>query len=94
MISKKIPKSAKYSKRDVAYGTKVEMEHTKDRKTARGIAIQHLNEHVTYYRVLPAAESVMTMMEHKHPPAPKRRKRQARPANLNTWVPKIQIPRF
>lgn len=70
---RRIPKDKKVDPRWLAVGTKTEMEHTKDRKVARQIATQHLIEHPTYYRVLPAAEQTMGMLENKRPPVKKRR---------------------
>lgn len=54
--------------RYLAIGTKIEMEHTRDRATARKIATDHLLEHKTYYQVLPAAEQFMGILENKKPP--------------------------
>ena len=73
-VSTRIPKNAKYSKADIIAGTKHELEHTRDRKEAKRIAIQHLNEHYTYYRVLPMAEQVMNIRENR--PAMKVKKRR------------------
>ena len=75
MESSKIPKNAKYSMQDVRLGTSIEMEHTRDRHVARGIAVQHLNEHFRYYRVLPMAEQFMGVIENKPLPKPRHRKR-------------------
>ena len=75
MYSTKIPKNHKYTLQDVAIGTKIEMEHTRDRRVARGISVQHLNEHSTYYRVLPMAEQMMSLQENKKP-KPTRRPRR------------------
>jgi hypothetical protein len=68
-MSSRIPKNAKYTGGDIALGTKIELEHTRDRRLARNISIQHLNEHYTYYRVLPAAEQFMSILENKKPQA-------------------------
>lgn len=65
--------------RYLAIGTKIEMEHTKDRSTARKIATDHLLEHKTYYQVLPAAEQFMGILENKKPPAKKKRRVPAGP---------------
>jgi hypothetical protein len=65
---KPLPK--KIDPRDLAFGTKIEMEHTKDKAIARKIAIDHLKEHFTYYRYLPIAEQIM--------PVAKKRKRVVR----------------
>ena len=79
--SGKIKKGAKYTRADIIAGTKHEMEHTKDRREAKRIAVQHLNEHYTYYRVLPMAEQVMNIRENQ--PAIKiKKKRRARPAGI------------
>ena len=73
-VSSKIPKNAKYTLADVRFGTKVEMEHTRNRRDARRISVQHLNEHPTYYRVLPAAEQLMGILENKKVPGPRKRR--------------------
>jgi hypothetical protein len=39
----------KIKKADVARGTKHEMEHTKSKKLAKKIAMDHLKEHPLYY---------------------------------------------
>jgi len=82
-----IPANPKYTRRDIAAGTKHEMEHTKDRKQARVTAIQHLNQHPTYYKVLPMAEQFMAIQENKALPKPKRRKQQA-PAR-HPYIPEL-----
>ena len=64
----------KVDPRYLAIGTKIELEHTTDRRLARKIATDHLREHKTYYQVLPAAEQFMGILENKKPPA--RRKRR------------------
>ena len=56
----------KINPRDVQIGTKHEMEHTKDRKVAKKIALDHLKEHPLYYRVLPQAEETMSLLEDKN----------------------------
>jgi hypothetical protein len=40
-------------------GTKVEMEHTKSKKLARKIAMDHLREHPHYYSYLARMEKQM-----------------------------------
>ncbi len=75
---KPLPK--KIDPRDLAFGTKIEMEHTKDKAIARKIATDHLKEHFTYYRYLPIAEQIMTVQEHKRMPVAKKRKRVVREA--------------
>jgi hypothetical protein len=69
-----VPANAKYTRQDIADGTKHELEHTRDRRQARVTAIQHLNKHRTYYKVLPMAEQFMALQENKKPVRPKRRK--------------------
>lgn len=69
----------KIDPRYLAIGTRIEMEHTKDRTVARKIATDHLREHPTYYRVLPAAEQFMGILENKKPPARHRRRSPQRP---------------
>jgi hypothetical protein len=44
------------SKKELAKGIKVELEHTNDRRTATCIAKVHLNECPTYYRRLAKLE--------------------------------------
>jgi len=39
----------KFSKWQIETGIKVELEHTKSKKIARKIALDHLNEFPTYY---------------------------------------------
>ena len=48
----------KYSK-EIAYGSKVEMEHTKSHKVARKIASDHLKENPCYYTYLKKFEKTM-----------------------------------
>jgi len=43
---------SKEMRNQIRVGTKVEMEHTKDKRKARKIAIQHLIEHPDYYTKL------------------------------------------
>ena len=78
-----VPKSAKINPHWLAIGTKIEMEHTKDKKAARQIAGNHLTEHPSYYRILPAAEGLMSAIENKAPPKTRRRKRTPR----KRWSP-------
>ena len=78
-ISTRIPKNAKYTKADIIAGTKHELEHTRDRKEAKRIAVAHLNEHWSYYKVLPVAEQMMNVQENK-PLIKRKKKRRARPA--------------
>ena len=74
-------KKYKFTEADLRVGTKHEMEHTKNRKEARKIALDHLREHFLYYRVLPAAEQMMTVQEQKNPLKKQlRKKRRPRPA--------------
>jgi len=61
-----------YNKKQLAIGTKIEMEHVKPSWTAQhkhqfaeGIAKQHLNEYQSYYKVLPSAERRMAAMDKK-----------------------------
>ena len=89
----------RYTKQDLAAGTKHEMEHTKDRKVARKIAEQHLKQHPTYYRVLPAAVALMALQENKPPGKPRKKPRapsgiMPQPGmGLLHWVPKVQYPK-
>lgn len=46
----------KRMKEQLKIGTKVEMEHTNDRKIARNIAIDHLEEDPSYYTKLAKVE--------------------------------------
>lgn len=87
----------RYTKQDLIAGTKHEMEHTKDRRVARKIATDHLKEHPTYYRVLPAAESLMSLQENKPPGKPRKKKHPVRqqasdPMAMMRFVPKIRYP--
>ena len=43
---------SKFNKRDLDAGTRVEMEHTNDRRLAQEIASDHLAEDKDYYRKL------------------------------------------
>jgi hypothetical protein len=45
-----------FNKKQLARGTKVELEHTPDRKIAREIAMDHLTEDKSYYRKLAKIE--------------------------------------
>lgn len=74
-----LPKK-KIDPRYLAIGTKIEMEHTRDRQEARKIATDHLNEHPTYYRVLPTAEMLMGVLENKKPPVRRKRRVPTGPA--------------
>jgi len=38
-----------YDKKQLSIGTKIEMEHTRSKKTAKRIAKHHLDEYPTYY---------------------------------------------
>jgi hypothetical protein len=73
-------KRYKFTQNDIRAGTQHEMEHTKSRKEARQIAMDHLREHPTYYKVLPIAEAYMTAQERKSAVPPKKRRRRAPPA--------------
>lgn len=80
----------KIDPRYLAIGTRIEMEHTRDRKVARKIATDHLREHPTYYRVLPAAEQFMGILENKKPPVHRKRRRAmgpGMPAGFNDVPP-------
>ena len=72
-------KKYKFSESDLKAGTKHEMEHTKDRREARRIALDHLRHHPSYYQVLPVAEQMMAMRESKDPLKVKKKKRRVRP---------------
>jgi len=50
------PMSKSYNQRHLAMGTKVEMEHTPDKKLARYIAKNHLDEDPLYYKKLKQAK--------------------------------------
>lgn len=39
----------KFTKKELAIGTQIEMEHTKSKKVAEKIALDHLREHSCYY---------------------------------------------
>lgn len=59
-----------YDKRQLAIGTRIEMEHVKphwsaDKKKrfAQNIAKAHLREYKSYYMVLPGAERRMAMID-------------------------------
>jgi hypothetical protein len=56
-----------------------------------------LDQHPTYYRVLPMAENLMSLQENKPPGKPKKKRKPAQQSSVLTsmhWVPKIQTPRF
>jgi len=80
---KPLPK--KVDPRDLDYGTKHEMEHTKDKAVARRIALDHLEEHPTYYRYLPVAEQMMTIQENKRMPVRKKKRRKPAARMLQPW---------
>jgi hypothetical protein len=46
----------RYDKRQLRIGTRIEMEHTRSRRTAAAIAKHHLAESADYYRELPKME--------------------------------------
>ena len=48
-IAKKHKVSLEYAQKQLEAGIKVEMEHTKDPKVAREIAMDHLTEFIDYY---------------------------------------------
>ena len=61
-----------YDKKQLAIGTRIEMEHVKPTWTsqhkhafAQGIAKQHLDEYKSYYQVLPSAERRMAALDRK-----------------------------
>jgi len=61
-----------YNKKQLAIGTRIEMEHVKPSWTtqrkisfAQGIAKQHLDEYKSYYQVLPGAERKMAALDRK-----------------------------
>jgi hypothetical protein len=59
----------KISKSEIKAGTKHEMEHTKSKKVAKKIAMDHLKEHPLYYNKtegLPAMEKKLQKIEHHH----------------------------
>lgn len=56
-IAKKHGVSEEKVKEKLKVGTEVEMEHTKDKKTAETIASHHLNELLDYYDKLKKIES-------------------------------------
>jgi len=45
----KLNSKTKYNKKELAIGTKIEMEHTTSKKKAEHIAKQHLTEYPHYY---------------------------------------------
>ena len=56
-IAKKHGVSVERVKEKLKAGTKIEMEHTRDKKTAETIASHHLNELLDYYDRLKKIES-------------------------------------
>lgn len=100
---KRSVRKPKYTPQDVAAGTKHEMEHTKGmpkskkRAFARKTAIDHLKSHPSYYRVLPAAESVMSALENRPPGKPRKKRKPAQqpgPMAMMSWTPRIETPRY
>ena len=96
-----VKRKPKYTPQDVAAGTKHEMEHTRGvpktqkRRLAKKIAIDHLKEHPTYYRILPAAEATMSAMENRPAGKPRKKRkplRQPGPMAMMSWQPKIRYP--
>ena len=61
-------------KKQLEIGAKHEMEHTTSERTARRIARVHLQEHPSYYQVLPVAEKMMSEREKKIKPIHKKRR--------------------
>ena len=66
------PRAPTYDKKQLAIGTRIEMEHVKPtwtpqhkRSFAQGIAKQHLDEYKSYYQVLPSAERRMAALDRK-----------------------------
>ena len=55
-LAKKYKVSVARVNQEVKRGTKVELEHTEDRKKAREIALDHLGEFLDYYDRLEKAE--------------------------------------
>lgn len=49
----------KYDSKQLNFGTSVEMEHTSDEKTARKIAMDHLDEDPDYYKDWNAKEKIL-----------------------------------
>jgi len=56
-IAAKHKVSSEYIRKQLAIGTKVEMEHTTDRKVAKEIALDHIAEFADYYERLKKAEA-------------------------------------
>ena len=56
MVGIKAESDGKFDKVQLRMGTKIEMEHTTDRKLARKIATHHLEEHPKYYTFLKKME--------------------------------------
>ena len=63
----KITKKCHISKKELSLGTPIEMEHTKSRKKARHIAMQHLCEFPKYYSkgLIPMEKRLKQMKKHK-----------------------------
>jgi hypothetical protein len=61
-------------RRDLAIGEKEEMRYVKSRTQARRIARKRLQDHPTYYDVLPAAERTMRDKERNMKALPKKKK--------------------
>lgn len=100
---KRSVRKPKYTPQDVAAGTKHEMEHTKGmpkskkRAVAKKIALQHLSEHFSYYRVLPAAEATMSAIENRPAGKPRKKKKVSQSPGVMSmmgWTPKIQTPKY
>jgi hypothetical protein len=100
---KRALRKPKYTPQDVAAGTKHEMEHTKGmpkskkRAFAKKICLSHLEEHPTYYRILPAAEATMSAIENRPAGKPKKKRKPAQQSSVTSsmhWTPKIAMPRF
>ena len=56
---------SKFNKKELKKGTKVEREHTKDKKLAREIAGDHLAEHKDYYKELAKMEKKLEKKKEK-----------------------------
>lgn len=74
-----VRKRYRVDSKQLAIGTKHEMEHTKSERTARRIARDHLAEHPEYYKVLPLAEKMMTARERDIKPIRRKPRLQAGP---------------
>lgn len=55
-IAKKHNVSIDYINAQLKIGIKIELEHTSDKKVAREIALDHLNEKANYYQKLKKVE--------------------------------------